>query len=75
MGEFSDEWQMERLFVFQNACMWSADANTHKVDRWMVRFLLQHALPVPEKQQQGQYDNSVRGEYADDAMAILRETT
>lgn len=68
----ANSWQMERLFVFQNACMWSADPNTHRVDRWMLRFLLQHALPVPEKHTAQQYSYTVRDKYADDAMAILK---
>ncbi|KAH7085650.1 NADH dehydrogenase [Paraphoma chrysanthemicola] len=33
-----------RLFVFQDACLRSSIA-TYKVDRWIVRFLLEHALP------------------------------
>ena len=37
---------MQRLFVFQEACTWSADPNTHRIDKWMVKFLLQYALPV-----------------------------
>jgi hypothetical protein len=40
---------MDRLFTFQNACFWSATPNTHKVNRWMVKFLLQHALALEEK--------------------------
>ena len=63
---------MERLFIFQRACIWTADPNTHKIDRWMVGFLLQHALPVPEKEHHQPNNYSVRDEYADDAMAILR---
>ncbi|EKG17462.1 Transcription factor fungi [Macrophomina phaseolina MS6] len=41
--------QMDRLFTFQKVCMWSADPNTHKIDKWMLKFLLQHALPVEDK--------------------------
>lgn len=40
---------MDRLSTFQNACFWSATPNTHKVDQWMVKFLLQHALALDEK--------------------------
>lgn len=64
---------MERLFIFQRACMWKANQNTHKADRWMVMFLLQHALPVPEKYPGQGEMYTVRDEYADDAMAILRD--
>lgn len=40
---------MDRLFTFQKVCMWSADPNTHKIDKWMLKFLLQHALPIEDK--------------------------
>jgi hypothetical protein len=40
---------MDRLSTFQSACFWSATPNTHKVDQWMVKFLLQHALALDEK--------------------------
>ncbi|RFU30687.1 hypothetical protein B7463_g5642, partial [Scytalidium lignicola] len=40
---------VNRLFTFQNSCLQSADTYTHKIDRWMVRFLLEHALPLDEK--------------------------
>lgn len=61
--------------MFQRACMWSADPNTHRVDRWMVRFLLHHALPVPEKIAEEMEGYTIRDKYADDAMAMLRETS
>jgi len=35
--------------TFQNACLKSASSSTHKVDRWMVKYLLQHALVLDEK--------------------------
>lgn len=35
--------------IFQNACLKSASNSTHKVDRWMVKYLLQHALVLDEK--------------------------
>ncbi|GME55823.1 hypothetical protein BKCO1_3000229 [Neofusicoccum parvum] len=40
---------MDRLFTFQKVCMWSADPNTHKIDKWMLKFLLQHALPIEDR--------------------------
>ncbi|KAF2151514.1 hypothetical protein K461DRAFT_328734 [Myriangium duriaei CBS 260.36] len=43
------EQTIERLIGFQNACMQSLDMHTHRVDRWMVRFLLNHALPLERK--------------------------
>jgi len=41
--------QINRLVTFQNACLWSADVNTHKIDKWMLRLLLEHALPLDDK--------------------------
>jgi hypothetical protein len=40
---------MDRLSTFQNACFWSVNPNTHKIDKWMVKFLLAHALALDEK--------------------------
>ncbi|KAL2444461.1 hypothetical protein ABEF95_016850 [Exophiala dermatitidis] len=45
----SVEGMMARLFTFQNACFWAVDSHTHKIDQWMVKFLLEHALPLPNK--------------------------
>ncbi len=38
---------IDRLIVFQNACL--RQRNAHHVDDWMVRFLLEHALPFEDK--------------------------
>ncbi|KAF2010731.1 NADH dehydrogenase [Aaosphaeria arxii CBS 175.79] len=35
----------DRLFVFQEACLRSSAASTYTVNRWVVRFLLEYALP------------------------------
>ncbi|KAL1640685.1 hypothetical protein SLS58_006699 [Diplodia intermedia] len=40
---------MDRLFAFQTACMWTVDPNTHKIDKWMLKFLLQHAIAIGDK--------------------------
>lgn len=42
--------QINRLVVFQNSCMRSLSNNTHRFDRWMVSFLLEHAVPLDEKE-------------------------
>ncbi|TLS25519.1 hypothetical protein PpBr36_06872 [Pyricularia pennisetigena] len=69
---------MERLFTFQRACMSSANPNTHQVDRWMGKFLLQHALPIPDKTglpPEGTNDYTLlseRDKLAHDALSILR---
>ena len=40
--------QIKRLVVFQNTCL-LANQPTHKLSRWMIRFLIEHALPIDEK--------------------------
>lgn len=44
----------ERLFTFQNACLRSSAAKTYAVDRWIVRFLLEYALPFENKNMEGE---------------------
>lgn len=42
--------EIERLFSFQDMCLASANLNTtHKIDKWMVRFLLEHSLLLYDK--------------------------
>lgn len=41
--------KMTRLTIFQNACLRTEQLETHRFDKWMVRFLLQHALALDEK--------------------------
>ncbi|KUJ16311.1 uncharacterized protein LY89DRAFT_586216 [Mollisia scopiformis] len=41
---------MKRLITFQDACLRTAQLGTHRFDKWMVRFLLQHALALDEKE-------------------------
>ncbi|ETS82474.1 hypothetical protein PFICI_04350 [Pestalotiopsis fici W106-1] len=45
-------WQIERLITFQNLCLLAVrneNAQTHQLDRWMLRFLVEHALPLESK--------------------------
>ncbi|KAL8393930.1 hypothetical protein RB595_003625 [Gaeumannomyces hyphopodioides] len=68
---------MERLFTFQRACISSVDPNTHKIDRWMAKFLLQHALPIADKippVREGAGPSSLmeRDIFASDALSMLR---
>lgn len=42
-------WQIKRLVVFQNNCMRSLGRNTHRFDKWMVKFLIAHSLAVEDK--------------------------
>ncbi|RSL74387.1 hypothetical protein CEP53_000283 [Fusarium sp. AF-6] len=37
-----------RLVTFQNVCLLSAEY-THRLDGWMVRFLIEHSLPLADK--------------------------
>ncbi|KXL42189.1 hypothetical protein M433DRAFT_156962 [Acidomyces richmondensis BFW] len=39
----------DRLLLFQNACLRSADKCTHILDHWMVKFLLEHAIVLGDK--------------------------
>lgn len=61
-------------------CLRSADPNTHKADKWMVRFLLQHGSPIDvkagamialEDTSPALLDRN-RGKYANDALLVLR---
>ncbi|KAL2846787.1 hypothetical protein BJX68DRAFT_277015 [Aspergillus pseudodeflectus] len=61
-----------RLFTFQEACMLSTD-RVYVVDKWIVKFLLQHALPI-EKNLRPPATHSLaeRDRFAEDALSILR---
>jgi hypothetical protein len=43
--------QIKRLVVFQKNCMRSLGKNTHRFDKWMVKFLIAHALALEDKVQ------------------------
>ena len=45
----AEEEQINRLVTFQNNCLRSLTTNTHRFDRWMVKFLFEHALTLEEK--------------------------
>jgi hypothetical protein len=38
-----------RLFLFQRICLRTVDNHTHKIDHWMVKFLLEHAILLEDK--------------------------
>lgn len=48
----------DRLFLFQRACLQSADDHTHQLNRWMVKFLLEHAIPLGDKPGMPQFDSA-----------------
>ena len=40
--------QINRLVIFQRRCLQSEMTNTHRLNKWMVKFLLQHALALDD---------------------------
>lgn len=64
--------------------MWSADPHTHKIDQWMIKFLLNHALPLEGKVQGSDSENNVaqgleaqmlsqRNTVTTDALSVLMQ--
>ena len=61
-------------------CFRSADPNTHKADKWMVKFLLQHGSPIDTKattmfvleDTSPTLLDRNRGQYATDTLSVLR---
>ena len=48
---------------------------TYTVDKWIVKFLLQHALPIEgEVEPPATFDFAERGKVANDALSMLRPT-
>ncbi len=43
---------IRRLLSFQSACLHVNNTRTYRVDKWMVRFLLEYGLPLGEKKLQ-----------------------
>lgn len=41
--------QINRLTNFQKNCLLFSQQPTHRIDRWMVRFLFEYALPLNDK--------------------------
>ncbi|KUL90808.1 hypothetical protein ZTR_00617 [Talaromyces verruculosus] len=66
------ELMIERLFTFQKVCMWSME-KIYTVDKWVVKFLLRHALPIEEFSTMPPL--SERGKFANDTLSILRRPT
>ncbi|KAL2866458.1 uncharacterized protein BJX67DRAFT_140676 [Aspergillus lucknowensis] len=63
-----------RLFTFQEACMRSTD-RVYVVDKWIVKFLLQHALPIEKNLRPPTTEYlAERDRFAEDALSILRPT-
>lgn len=47
----SIEFMINRLVIFQNNCLRSMNRNTHRFDRWLVKFLLEHGLALEDKEE------------------------
>ncbi|RSL89541.1 hypothetical protein CEP52_014864 [Fusarium oligoseptatum] len=45
----SVELMINRLVVFQKNCIRSLSRNTHRFDKWMVKFLIAHSLALEDK--------------------------
>ncbi|KAL4799950.1 hypothetical protein BDV19DRAFT_354087 [Aspergillus venezuelensis] len=61
-----------RLFTFQEACMRSAD-RVYVIDKWIVKFLLQHALPMEKGLRPPRAEElAERDKVAEDALSVLR---
>lgn len=62
--------KINRLLIFQNACLHTADHNTHKIDQWMIRFLLEHAMPLDDKLAQASLDPRLKSRHEFTSMAL-----
>lgn len=54
----------DRLFLFQRVCLRSVDNHTHKIDHWMVKFLLEHALLLEDKSDLGRLESTSPQDFA-----------
>ncbi|KAL4949677.1 hypothetical protein BDW69DRAFT_69975 [Aspergillus filifer] len=60
-----------RLFTFQEACMRSTD-RVYVIDKWIVKFLLQHALPMEKGLRPPRAEGlAERDKVAEDALSVL----
>ncbi|GAB7358784.1 hypothetical protein MBLNU230_g4010t1 [Neophaeotheca triangularis] len=70
----SVEQMIGRLIMFQNACLRSADnTHTHKVDRWMVKYLLEHAILLGDKSEMELMDTPSPTSLAGGSLGLLSE--
>ncbi|KAH8697788.1 hypothetical protein BGW36DRAFT_427736 [Talaromyces proteolyticus] len=68
------EMMIERLFTFQKACMRSME-KIYTVDKWIVKFLLQHSFPIEESSSTIDPQLSERGKVANDTLSVLRQSS
>lgn len=69
----SVEQMIGRLIMFQNACLRSADTHTHKVDRWMVKYLLEHAILLGDKSEMELMDTPSPVSLTDGSLGLREE--
>ncbi|KAH8657800.1 hypothetical protein BX600DRAFT_514350 [Xylariales sp. PMI_506] len=62
----SVEQMINRLVIFQKSCMKSLGENTYRFDKWMVKFLIAHALAMEDKEENM---SNPSPEYSTDEMA------
>ncbi|PVH88083.1 hypothetical protein DL98DRAFT_404711 [Cadophora sp. DSE1049] len=64
---------MKRLITFQNECLRTAQLGTHRFDKWMLKFLLQHALSLDEHDaSRNNTNSSVRHASIEDERLLQR---
>lgn len=61
----------DRLFLFQRVCLRSVDNHTHKIDHWMVKFLLEHALLLEDKSDLGRLESTSPQDFASSEVPEL----
>lgn len=54
----------DRLFLFQRVCLRSVDNHTHKIDHWMVKFLLEHAILLEDKSDASRLESTSPQDFA-----------
>jgi hypothetical protein len=61
----------DRLFLFQRICLRTVDNHTHKIDHWMVKFLLEHAIPLEDKSDLSRLESTSPQDFASSEVPEL----
>ena len=61
----------DRLFLFQRICLRTVDNHTHKIDHWMVKFLLEHAILLEDKSDLSRLESTSPQEFASPELPEL----
>lgn len=67
--------QINRLSAFQDACLSSSDPNTHRIDNWMMRFLLEHSMPLESRLESSTPSSSSLPNLLSQANATQRQSS